>query len=754
MNIARSLAKTLVKRPKTVLLVYTIITILIGLNIQNVYMQSDLSKFLPSDDPTIQLWYKIYQDFPIGATIIVYIDQTNKSYDIRDFRVLTEMDEIVRAVDPYPDGSDGVSSVQSISNYIKEENAKAWIPGGLGGTGKNEIPTPYNADNYEELIARYMTRLTSEETKGVLYTNDYKVAVIVIQVTKGTNYYDILDKTKAAIENRGTHYSDMSVTGTFAVQKAMQERSFQTLEIVFPVAAVLVALVLLFFHRTIKGLIIGFLPLGYALVLTFGVLGIVQPELTILSIAVAALLLGLGVDYSIYLANRFAEECTIQDKIERVECTLGRTGKAVLMCAITTIIGFGSLMSSYMPPMATFGFSCVIGISFAFISSVILVPCLALILKFEKHEQNHHWKRFAKIIVDYRKKFFAAACFLVVLSLIVLPNIRTDVNYYDMAPQGIPEVEKLLEYSAKFGGGTNFNALLVETDSQGLTNPEVIDAIYNVEIQIRQIGVTVTSIADEIKKVNEVLDRNEITKKLDSIFGVSKIIYDRVVETGLVNKDYSKTIILVSLPAGKSVQDIEVLVNKIDSIAENATIPHNGQISQLAGQDVVTVQVNKKIMSSQIQSIVTALLLVLACLIIGFSSSRIGVIALMPVLFVLAWEPGALVTLDIPLSVVNISIASIMIGTAIDYSIQATQRVREEVARGISKIEAVKTTIETSGWSIIGAAATTSIALVATFVANIPSLHQFSIVIISLIGFAFVATMFVLPTLLASKLID
>jgi len=44
------LAKILVKRPKTVLLVYTIITIVIGLQIQNVYMQSDLTMFLPEND--------------------------------------------------------------------------------------------------------------------------------------------------------------------------------------------------------------------------------------------------------------------------------------------------------------------------------------------------------------------------------------------------------------------------------------------------------------------------------------------------------------------------------------------------------------------------------------------------------------------------------------------------------------------------------------------------------------------------------
>ncbi len=48
MKIAHSLAKILVKRPKTVLLVYTIITIVIGLQIRNVYMQSDLDYIFTS----------------------------------------------------------------------------------------------------------------------------------------------------------------------------------------------------------------------------------------------------------------------------------------------------------------------------------------------------------------------------------------------------------------------------------------------------------------------------------------------------------------------------------------------------------------------------------------------------------------------------------------------------------------------------------------------------------------------------------
>ena len=63
MNIAYSLAKILVKRPKTVLLVFTVITILVGLQIRNVYMQSDLTAFLPRKSYyfTDYLYIEIYE---------------------------------------------------------------------------------------------------------------------------------------------------------------------------------------------------------------------------------------------------------------------------------------------------------------------------------------------------------------------------------------------------------------------------------------------------------------------------------------------------------------------------------------------------------------------------------------------------------------------------------------------------------------------------------------------------------------------
>ncbi|UCH71606.1 MAG: MMPL family transporter [Thermoplasmatales archaeon] len=734
------LVKLLVRRPRTIFLAFTIITILVGFQASNLYMESDFSTFLPKDNPIIDLWTEINEEFQIGTTIIIYVEAN----DIRDPEVLKEIDRVSssRNINLYEndDGEqDGVFSVRCLAKLIREENANLPLPGDLGGTGENEIPDDIN------LIYKYMSRDSIQQMEGILFTNNYNVAVIVIQLAENADYDDILARVEYAIGHKGTTFTDMTVTGTIAMQQAIQEKSMEQIIYIFPWVIVFISAVLLFFHRNFKSIIIAFLPTTYALVLTFGFLGIVKPQLTLISISIVALIMGLGVDYSIHLMNRFAEENTLEDKLARTEKTLKSTGKAVLLSTITTMIGFGALMISSMSPMVVFGFSCAMGILFCFVSAIILVPCLTLILKFEKVGRVSSLKKFANFVMENRKRVIIIAIFFAIMSLIVLPQVETDVNYIDMAPEGIPEIEALQKYADNFGAGTNFNALLVETDYQGLTYPEVIEVIYNMEQEMKQEGINAYSIIDEIKGINDIIERNELLERLYEYTDADKILFDRIVEEGMINEDYSKTLIFISIPVGKSIEDIENLVNKINYIALKTVMPQNGRVSILTGQDAVNVAINKKLADEQIRSMIIALLLVLAALIVIFNSSIYGLLTMVPVGLVLIWEPGFLVTLNIPLSVVTISIASIMIGIGIDYAVHITQRVREELAEGLSKIDATKISIEKTGLSLIEAASTTVAGLIAIYFVSISALQQFAIIVILMSTLSCIAAALILP---------
>ena len=738
MNV-KPLAKVLVKKSRLVLVAYTLITILVGTQATNIYMQSDLASFLPPDDPTTLLWNKINEEFQIGSIIIIYVEAD----DIRDPAVLEEMDRVSSSpkLNKYENDEgkiDGIYSVKSLAEYIKKENAKPYIIGGFGGTGKNEIP------NDENLISNYMSRYTIQGIKGTLYTNTYDIAVILLQLSDSANYDEILNNTKYAISHRGTFYSEMTVTGTTAMQKAIQNVSMEYFRIIFIAAVILVSAVLFIFHRNFKGVLIALLPTACAIALTFGVLGFIQPELTIISVAIVALLLGLGVDYSIHIMNRYAEENNSNNDIEKMEKILKSTGKAILLSTVTTIIGFSSLMISSMSPVVTFGFGCAIGIFFCFISSIILAPILSLLLKFKKEEKLLTWSKITYFILNNKKRIIVVAVFFAFLSIIVLPQTETDVNYFDLAPPGIPELEKLKEYSNNFGGA-NFNAILIETEPQGLTYPETIDAIYEMEEEMRLEGIELYSIADELKKINDILKRDEIIERLGDLADVDTVIFDTIAEGGLIDEYFSKTIILVYIPFGMDMRETEKMVNKINQISSKTVIPYNGYASEMTGQDAINVAINNKLTDEQTRSMIIALLLVLAALILIFNSSIYGVLTMIPVAFVLMWEPGFLVLFNIPLSVLTISIASIMIGIGIDYGVHITHRVREEMNNGLSKYESTKIAIEKTGFSLVEAACTTIAGIAAIFITNIHGLQQFALLIILMTAFSCIGAALILP---------
>jgi len=449
--------------------------------------------------------------------------------------------------------------------------------------------------------------------------------------------------------------------------------------------------------------------------------------------------------------NRLSEEKNIEDKITRIEKTLRSTGKAVLLSSVTTIIGFSSLTISSMAPMVSFGFGCAVGILYSFMSAMILVPCLVILLKFEKTTKVPNWTKFANIVLNNRKRIILIACFFAILSVSVLPQIKTDVNYHSMVPKGIPETEAMLEYGDKFGNGGNFNAFLVETDPYGLEDPEVINAIYNMEEIMRLYGATVSSIADSLKEIHEILDRNTIVEKFSNITDADKIIFDKIAKEGIVNEDHSKTLIIVTLPVGTSIQKIEKTVNQLNLIAANTVIPRNGKVSILTGQDAIYVAVNNKLKDEQTRSMFLAIILVLAALIIIFNSTAYGFLTMIPVFFVLMWEPGFLVATNIPLSPITITIASIMIGVGIDYGIHITHRYREELANGRSNIDAIKTSIEKTGFSLIEAAFTTSAGISAILVVNISALNEFVYVIIFMVAVSVIGAAMLLPAIYRLK---
>ena len=139
------------------------------------------------------------------------------------------------------------------------------------------------------------------------------------------------------------------LTGPVPVTQAITERSFQEFWNVFPIGVVLCAVMIFVLHKRIRAVLIAGVPTLYGIFFTYGVIGWWGREVTPTIIALGPILMALGVAYGLHLTNRFTEERGA-DARERMMRALSTTGRAIVLSAVTTMIGFGSLMYTNLDP--------------------------------------------------------------------------------------------------------------------------------------------------------------------------------------------------------------------------------------------------------------------------------------------------------------------------------------------------------------------------------------------------------------------
>ena len=119
-------------------------------------------------------------------------------------------------------------------------------------------------------------------------------------------------------------------------------------------------------------------PTLFSIFITYGIIGWAGIEATPTIIALGPILMALGVAYGLHLSNRFTEEEGPTAQIRMMKA-MSTTGRAIALSALTTIIGFGSLMYTNLGPVFTVGLSLTLGIFVCLMSTFIMAPALAVL---------------------------------------------------------------------------------------------------------------------------------------------------------------------------------------------------------------------------------------------------------------------------------------------------------------------------------------------------------------------------------------
>jgi hopanoid biosynthesis associated RND transporter like protein HpnN len=131
--------------------------------------------------------------------------------------------------------------------------------------------------------------------------------------------------------------------------------------------------VLMLEFRNFRDVLLAALPLAFAMLQTFGLLGLIGLPLNPANLIALPLILGLGVDFGIHIIHEYRE----QTGPYRIS---GGTAVAVLVDSLTTIVGYGALMVASHQGLQSLGRVLTIGVTMCLFSSLILLPALLALI--------------------------------------------------------------------------------------------------------------------------------------------------------------------------------------------------------------------------------------------------------------------------------------------------------------------------------------------------------------------------------------
>ena len=134
---------------------------------------------------------------------------------------------------------------------------------------------------------------------------------------------------------------------------------------------VCVVLIVAVLFRSVRVGVLVLLPVAYGVLVTAGVLTLAGHRFGGMGFAAFPLIVGLGIDNGIHLVRRHLE--TPDKDVKRL---LAASGAALIQTNLTTIVGFGALLSATIPPLAELGLIAAVGIALTLLASILLVPAI------------------------------------------------------------------------------------------------------------------------------------------------------------------------------------------------------------------------------------------------------------------------------------------------------------------------------------------------------------------------------------------
>lgn len=379
-----------VEHPYFTVIFITFLTIAIYGGVSQVRTVASLEQMMPSQIEEIKA-FNVLRDNYMGQDMIALIFQIDRNspneqgvFDVRDKRVYDYVNQVENIIREESD---------IITTYSYASLLNGFYEKGSGAGAKIQEKSIYETSIIHQRedvqlddmqFNRLMSNPIVKEELSRYINDDHSVTMLLAttDVSADDPRMNLLSsKIKDYVESTG-HPPGIEVrfTGTPIIQQKLGELIALDRANTQRISTLFVFVITMLVFGTFTSALLPIFIVTASVDWLYGIMGYTGLPISTLAGGVAAMVIGIGIDYSIHLMNKFKNTRKEGYSIkESVEIAITNTGTALTGAAVATILAFLAFLLGSMPEMNRFGLLMAIGVSAAFIFSLIGLPAMLIL---------------------------------------------------------------------------------------------------------------------------------------------------------------------------------------------------------------------------------------------------------------------------------------------------------------------------------------------------------------------------------------
>jgi predicted RND superfamily exporter protein len=380
--VKQALLEFALQRPRTVYLVTLALTLVLGLQIPRIQIDTDPENMLPETQADRVFHNQVKAEMALHDAIVVGLVEDAHPDGIYNPASLGALHRATAGILEL----DGVVSRDLMALSVADNIDQAGP-----GTVRFEWLMPEPPDSREAALAirRDVERLPL--MKDTLASGDGKAAAIYVPIRDKNESHrlseEIAEITAAASAEFGAT-GEWHITGLPVAEDTFGYEMFVQMGISAPLAGLAIFLLLWFFFRSIPLIVAPMIVAMVTVLATMGLLIGMGFTVHIMSSMIPIFLMPIAVVDSVHIMSEFADRYRPgRDQKDTIREVVGHLFTPMLYTSVTSTVGFASLALTPIPPVQVFGSFVAFGIMLAFLLTIVFIPAWIARMKPEKLEK-------------------------------------------------------------------------------------------------------------------------------------------------------------------------------------------------------------------------------------------------------------------------------------------------------------------------------------------------------------------------------